>query len=81
MNVELRDEARDDLVNGAAFYGEQSVGLDDYFLKCLRKDFMTLETTGGFTSGTVDFTDHYQIVSPMQSTTWFQKKSLMSSRF
>jgi len=47
MNVELWDEARDDLVNGAAFYGEQSVGLDEYFLKCLRKDVMNLETTGG----------------------------------
>lgn len=47
MNVELRDEARDDLVTGAAFYGEQSVGLDEYFLKCLREDVKKLETTGG----------------------------------
>ena len=47
MNVELRDEARDDLVNGAAFYGEQSWGLDEYFLKCLRDDVRKLETTGG----------------------------------
>ena len=47
MNVELRDEARDDLVTGAVFYGEQSVGLDEYFLKCLREDVKKLETTGG----------------------------------
>lgn len=47
MNVELRDEARDDLVNGAAFYCEQSAGLDEYFLKCLREDIKKLETTGG----------------------------------
>jgi plasmid stabilization system protein ParE len=47
MNVELRDEARDDLVTGAVFYGEQSVGLDQYFLKCLREDIKKLETTGG----------------------------------
>jgi plasmid stabilization system protein ParE len=47
MNVELRDEAREDLVNGAAFYGEQSVGLDEYFLKCLREDIKKLEMTGG----------------------------------
>ncbi|MFO7904302.1 MAG: type II toxin-antitoxin system RelE/ParE family toxin [Planctomycetota bacterium] len=47
MNVELRDEARDDLVIGAVFYGEQSVGLDEYFLKCLREDIEKLETTGG----------------------------------
>jgi plasmid stabilization system protein ParE len=47
MNVELRDEARDDLVNGAVFYGEQSGGLDEYFLKCLREDVKKLETTGG----------------------------------
>jgi nicotinic acid phosphoribosyltransferase len=47
MNVELRDEARDDLVNGAAFYGEQSVGLDEHFLRCLREDIKKLEATGG----------------------------------
>ena len=47
MNVELRDEARDDLVNGAVFYGEQSVGLDEYFLRCLREDIKKLEATGG----------------------------------
>ncbi len=47
MNVELRDEARDDLLKGAAFYGEQSVGLDEYFLKCLREDIKKLEITGG----------------------------------
>lgn len=47
MNVELRDEARDDLVMGAAFYGEQSVGLDEYFLRCLREDIKKRETTGG----------------------------------
>lgn len=47
MNVEIRDEARDDLVKGAAFYGEQSVGLDEYFLRCLREDIKKLEITGG----------------------------------
>ncbi|MEZ6143470.1 MAG: hypothetical protein R3B84_23115 [Zavarzinella sp.] len=47
MNVELRDEALDDLENGAIFYGEQCVGLDDYFLTCLREDIKKLETTGG----------------------------------
>lgn len=47
MNVELRDEALDDVENAATFYGEQSVGLDEYFLKCLREDIKKLETTGG----------------------------------
>lgn len=47
MNVELRDEAREDLLNGAVFYGEQSVGLDEYFLKCLREDVKKLESSGG----------------------------------
>lgn len=47
MNVELRDEARDDLVYGAVFYAEQSAGLDEYFLKCLREDLKKLETTAG----------------------------------
>jgi plasmid stabilization system protein ParE len=47
MNVELRDEARDDLVEGAVFYGQQSEGLDEYFLRCLREDMKKLESTGG----------------------------------
>lgn len=47
MNVELRDEARDDLVDGAIFYGRQSYGLDEYFLGCLREDIAKLESTGG----------------------------------
>jgi len=47
MRVELRDEARDDLVDGAEFYGQQSAGLDDYFLGCLRADVKKLETMFG----------------------------------
>jgi plasmid stabilization system protein ParE len=47
MHVELRDEARDDLVDRAIFYGEQSDDLDQYFLKCLRKDIEKLQSTGG----------------------------------
>ncbi len=47
MHVELRDEARDDLVDGAIFYGEQSADLDHYFLKCLREDIEKLQSTGG----------------------------------
>jgi plasmid stabilization system protein ParE len=47
MNVELRDEARDDLVEGAVFYGQQSDGLDEHFLGCLRGDITKLESTGG----------------------------------
>jgi hypothetical protein len=47
MRVELRDEARDDLADGARFYGRQSPGLDDYFIECLREDLRILETTSG----------------------------------
>lgn len=47
MHVELRDEARDDLVDGAIFYGEQSADLDQYFLKCLRVDIEKLQSIGG----------------------------------
>lgn len=32
MNVELRDEARADLVEGAFFYSKQAESLDEYFL-------------------------------------------------
>ena len=47
MRVELRDEAREDLVIGSLFYARQSPGLDDYFLQCLRSDLKTLESTAG----------------------------------
>ena len=47
MHVELRNEAREDLVDGAAFYAEQSPGLDSYFLECIRSDLNRLETTAG----------------------------------
>lgn len=47
MNVLLRDEAREDLANGAAFYGTQSPGLGEYFLQCLQADVKKLETTVG----------------------------------
>ncbi len=47
MRVELRDEATEDLVDGAAFYAEQSIGLDEHFLESLRTDLHLLETTAG----------------------------------
>ena len=47
MRVELRDEARSDLVNGAAFYRHISAGLDQHFLDCLRSDLKALESTAG----------------------------------
>lgn len=47
MRVELRDEARDDLVNGALFYANQSPGVDSHFLACLQADLKRLETTFG----------------------------------
>jgi hypothetical protein len=43
MRVELRDEARQDLVDGALFYARQSPGLDDHFLDCLQSDLKLLE--------------------------------------
>ena len=47
MRVELRDEALDDLVDGALFYRQQAPGLDAYFLEGLRADLQKLETTFG----------------------------------
>ena len=47
MHVELRDEARNDIVKGALFYGRQSPGLDDYFVECIQKDLAKLQTTFG----------------------------------
>jgi plasmid stabilization system protein ParE len=47
MRVELRDEARDDLANGAWFYGRQSPELDDYFLESLHDDLRSLQAVFG----------------------------------
>ena len=47
MRVELRDEAREDLVDGAWFYGRQAPGLDEYFIECLREDLRNLELLSG----------------------------------
>ena len=47
MRVELRDEARADLAEGAWFYGRQARGLDAHFLECLFEDLRTLETKSG----------------------------------
>lgn len=47
MHVELRAEARRDLVNGAEFYNRVSPGLDEHFLESLRLELTNLESTGG----------------------------------
>lgn len=47
MRVELRIEAREDLVNAAAFYDEQRVSLGDYFIDCLFSDLESLESQPG----------------------------------
>ena len=54
MRVELRDEAIDDLVDGALFYGRQAPGLDVRFIECLREDLRTLEREQAFTRRTAD---------------------------
>ena len=47
MRVELRDEAISDMVDGAWFYASQSPGLDEHFIRCIREDLRSLETTSG----------------------------------
>ena len=47
MLVELRVEARNDLVDAAAFYDAQQDGLGDYFIDRLFDDLAKLETEGG----------------------------------
>ena len=47
MNVELRNEARNDLDEGAWFYERQNAGLGDYFLDCVDADLATLEENFG----------------------------------
>jgi len=69
MRVELRDEATEDLVDGATFYGEQSTGLDEHFLECLRSDLHLLETTARFTKHIAAFIARFRNGSPSRSIT------------
>ena len=43
MRVELRVEARNDLVESSTFYDAQRDGLGDYFIDCLFSDLELLE--------------------------------------
>ena len=47
MRVELRVEARHDLLEGAWFYEQQREGLGDYFMDRLFEDLERLETEAG----------------------------------
>ncbi|MGE0608325.1 MAG: type II toxin-antitoxin system RelE/ParE family toxin [Pirellulales bacterium] len=47
MRVELRVEARQDLLEGAWFYEQQREGLGDYFTDCLFEDLGRLEREAG----------------------------------
>lgn len=47
MRVELRAEARHDLLLGAVFYEQQREGLGAYFTDCLFADLARLEREGG----------------------------------
>lgn len=47
MRVELRDEARQDLVDAAWFYERQKSGLGDHFIDCVAADLGILESQGG----------------------------------
>ena len=47
MRVELRTEARIDLVNGAEFYNNISHRLGERFLDCVREDLALLKSTAG----------------------------------
>lgn len=47
MRVELRVEARHDLIDGALFYEQLRQGLGDYFTDCLFEDLERLEREAG----------------------------------
>lgn len=47
MHVELRVEARQDLVEASAFYETQRDGLGEYYIDCLFTDLARLETEAG----------------------------------
>lgn len=47
MNIEILDEAQEDLIQGFRFYESQEPGLGAYFLDCLFSDIDSLLLYGG----------------------------------
>ena len=47
MNIEILDEAQDDLIQGFGFYESQEPGLGAYFLDCLFSDIDSLLVYAG----------------------------------
>ena len=47
MRIELRTEARCDLIEAAAFFDSQRSGLGDYFIDCVFHDLRRLENEAG----------------------------------
>ena len=47
MNIEILDEAQEDLVQGFRFYESQEPGLGSYFLDCLFSDIDSLLVFAG----------------------------------
>jgi len=47
MHVELRVEARNDLIEASAFYDAQRDGLADYFIDSVFADLQVLESEAG----------------------------------
>lgn len=50
MNIQILDDAKQDLVNGFRFYESQSPGLGDYFLDSLFSDIDSLQLYAGIHS-------------------------------
>ena len=46
IQVQISDDALEDLAAGAWFYESQEAGLGDYFSTCLRSDIESLKVTG-----------------------------------
>ena len=47
MNIQILDEAQDDLIHGFRFYEGQEPGLGTYFLDCLFSDIDSLRIHAG----------------------------------
>jgi len=47
MNVQILEEAADDLADGFRFYEQQADGLGEYFLDSLWSDILSLRIYGG----------------------------------
>ena len=70
MHVEIRDEARLDIIDGAAFYDRQRDKLGDRFTAVIFEHLYQLETQAGIHARAFEL--HRKLVSPFPFAIYYQ---------